>query len=87
MNDVQVKLAELIALDWSQAAVADELGVSKDTVQRWRAGRTYPPMPKPILIVMESLKKKRPPKRKRYDGTHHLQRKQADAQKPHLNTE
>ena len=55
-----------MALKWSQVAIADEIGVSKGTVQRWRAGDSYPTTGKAILIVMDGLKKKRPPKLKQY---------------------
>ena len=75
MNDAQEKLAELSIAGWSMAAVADELGVHHNTVLRWRSGTRNPENIRPILIVMDSLLKKRPPKLKRYPGTHATQRR------------
>jgi transcriptional regulator with XRE-family HTH domain len=76
MNDIQTKLEDLIQKGWSQAAIADELNVHKGTINRWYLGDTYPPMPKPILMALDILLRRKPPKRRRYPGTHHLQRRE-----------
>ena len=55
MNDVQEKLEQLIEKGWSQAALSDELGVDGGTVNRWYRGRTYPPLPKPVLLALDQL--------------------------------
>jgi transcriptional regulator with XRE-family HTH domain len=70
MNDVQTKLHELHEKGWTQAAIADELDVHKGTVNRWRLGQTYPPMPRPVLMALDILlKRRRIPKKRRY-GKH-----------------
>ena len=67
MNEVQAKLSELQEMGWTQAAISDELAVHKGTVNRWQLGQTYPPIPKPVLLALDSLlKRKRVPKKRRY---------------------
>ena len=49
------------------AAIADELGVTSDTVELWRAGKRNPTNAKGILLMLDRVsEKKRIPKRKRY---------------------
>ena len=67
MNDIQAKLHDLTEKGWTQAAIADELEVHKQTVNRWQFGQTYPPMSKPIIMALDSLmSRKRIPKQRRY---------------------
>ncbi len=67
MNDVQTRLNELTDKGWTQAAIADELDIHKGTVNRWSLGETYPPMPKPVLAMLDALsRRKRIPKQRRY---------------------
>ena len=69
MNKIQAKLHDLKQQGWTQAAIADELEVHKGTVNRWQLGQTYPPMPKPILMALDGLtKRKRVPKQRRYEA-------------------
>ena len=75
MNDVQKAVAELEAKGWTQAALADELGVTVNAVQKWKAGDTYPRMAKAALTVMGGLKDKHPPPGRRYPQGHYMQRK------------
>ena len=75
MNDVQEKIAGLQSQGWSLAALADELGVHHNTVKRWRSSDRYPENVKPVLMAMDTFMKRKPPPRRRYPGTHHLQRK------------
>lgn len=80
MSDVQTKIADLKALGWTLAAIASELEMHWNTVNRWDKGTRYPDNPKPVLMALDTLaKRKRIPKRRRYAGTHHLQRKAADS--------
>ena len=52
---------------WTLAALADELGVSAQTVMRWKAGTMYPVNATPVMAALESLaRRRRIPKRKRY---------------------
>ena len=82
MIDIQEKLTQLIEKGWSQAALSDELGVNKGTVYRWYLGKTYPPLPKPVLMALDQLsERKRIPKRRRCaPGEHHTQRKSQEAE-------
>ncbi len=67
MNSVQVKLAELKAKGWTYASIADEVGVTSDAVEKWKAGtRRKPHSEKAVLIRLGQLAKMRPPKQRRY---------------------
>ena len=78
MNDAQEILSELQEKGWTLAAIADELGTVADTVVKWKSGVNYPALPKLVIPVLKDLLKKRPPKQRRYAGTHHLQRAKAE---------
>ena len=67
MNDIQAKLAELKERGWTLTAIADELEISHNAVEKWKAGDRYPRNAKAVLIVLDQLsKRKRIPKKKRY---------------------
>ena len=74
MNDIQEKLLELQARHWTLAAVADAVGLTVNAVEKWKAGDTYPRSSKAVMLALDTLVKRRPPKQRRYPGTHHLQR-------------
>ena len=83
MNDIQERIHELEAKGWTQKAIADELEVTWQAVHYWKSGERYPGMPKAVLLALDALMKRKPPKRRRYPGTHHLQReakKKADSE-------
>jgi len=66
-SEIQLKIAELLKKGWTLAAIADELGVTSDTVELWRAGKRNPTNAKAVLLMLDKvLKKKRIPKQKRY---------------------
>jgi IS30 family transposase len=66
-SKIQSKIAELVDKGWTLAAIADELGVTSDTVELWRAGKRNPTNAKGILLMLGRVSaKKRIPKRKRY---------------------
>ena len=66
MNVVQERLADLEWKGWSLAAIADEMGIAYNTVQKWKAGDRYPSTAKAVLQSLEILcKRKRVPKRRR----------------------
>ena len=75
MNDVQQKISDLRGKGWTIQAIADELEVHRESIRDWMNGRYYPAHSKPILMAMDTLMKRKPPPRRRYPGTHHLQRK------------
>ena len=67
MNEVQTKIAELQQKGWTLAALADELGVTPNAVEKWKAGDRRPSNGKAILTLLEQIaKRKRIPKQRRY---------------------
>lgn len=67
MNDIQSKLAKLESKGWTLAAISDELEVSYNAVQKWKAGDRYPPIAKLIIEKLDELaERKRIPKKRRY---------------------
>lgn len=67
MNEVQTKIAELQDKGWTLAALADEVGVTTNAVEKWKAGDRNPSNLKAILLLLDNLmNKKRIPKRRRY---------------------
>lgn len=66
-SEVQSRIAKLVEKGWTLAAIADELGVTSDTVEHWRAGRRNPTNAKSVLAMLDKvLEKKRIPKQRRY---------------------
>jgi len=67
MEDIQIKINELQEKGWTLAALADELGVTVNAVEKWKAGDRYPRNAKAVLIVLELLaERKQIPKKRRY---------------------
>ena len=67
MNNIQLKINELQEKGWTLAALADELEVTVNAVEKWKAGNRYPRNAKAVLIVLEQLsERKRIPKKRRY---------------------
>lgn len=67
MNEIQAQIAQLKDKGWTLAAVADEIGVTVNTVEKWKAGDTRPASYKATLAMMGRLaKRKRIPKMRRY---------------------
>lgn len=67
MNDVQSRIAQLEAKNWTLAAIADELQAHRNTLGMWKAGTRYPRPDKPILDALDRLlERKRVPKMKRF---------------------
>ena len=66
-SEIQSKIAELLRKGWTLAAIADELGVTSDAVELWKAGKRNPTNAKAIFLMLDRLlEKKRIPKKKRY---------------------
>ena len=81
MNEVQEKISKLKESGWTLAAIADELAMHWNTVNRWDKGTRYPDNPRPVLMALETLTTRKPPKRRRYaPGQHHTQRKSQQAE-------
>jgi hypothetical protein len=69
MDEIQGMIEELLSRGWTIAALSDELGVSRDSMSRWRAGENPPQNPKLVTMGLEGLlRRRRIPKRKRYRG-------------------
>ena len=67
MNEAQTKLAELQANGWTLAAIADEIGVTVNAVEKWKAGARNPANIKGVLMLLDQLaQRKRIPKQRRY---------------------
>lgn len=67
MKDVQTKIAKLQKRGWTLAAIADEVGVTVNAVEKWKAGDHYPANSKAVISLLEKIgQKKRIPKKRRY---------------------
>jgi len=67
MNDIQARIAQLQENGWTLAALADELGVTPNAVEKWKARDRHPNNSKAILALLDQLaKRKRIPKKRRY---------------------
>ena len=67
MNETQQKLAELQQIGWTLAAIADEIGVTVNAVEKWKAGARNPTNVKGIWLLLDQLaQRKRIPKQRRY---------------------
>jgi transcriptional regulator with XRE-family HTH domain len=67
MNEVQDRIAQLQEKGWTLASLADELGVTPNAVEKWKAGDRYPPLERPVLDALDQLlKRKRIPNKRRY---------------------
>ena len=66
MNDVQRMLMRLRGMGWTFAAIADEIGVHRETVVSWGVGRHSPSNVKLVLPGLGNLMRKRVPKKRRY---------------------
>jgi transcriptional regulator with XRE-family HTH domain len=68
MNEiVQAKIAELQDKGWTLAALADELEVTPNAIEKWKSGDRNPNNTKALLLLLDQLlKRKRIPKKRRY---------------------
>ena len=67
MNEVQSKITELQEKGWTLATLADELGVTVNAVEKWKAGDRQPANTKAIMTLLGQIaKRKRIPKKRRY---------------------
>ena len=67
MNDIQTGLVQLRSAGWTLAALADEVGVTRRTLDRWYLGELYPKAARSVLLMLKHLaRRKRIPKQRRY---------------------
>jgi hypothetical protein len=68
MNDVQTRIAQLQEKGWTLAALADELEVTPNAIEKWKAGDRSPSNLKATLAFLDKLlERKRIPKKRRYN--------------------
>jgi transcriptional regulator with XRE-family HTH domain len=67
LNEVQDRIAQLQEKGWTLAAIADELEVTTNAVEKWKAGDRNPSNQKATLAFLDKLlERKRIPKKRRY---------------------
>jgi ribosome-binding protein aMBF1 (putative translation factor) len=66
-SHVQIKLSALQKKGWTLAALADELGLKVNTLEKWKAGDRSPANEKAVLAMLVKIEqRKRIPKQRRY---------------------
>ena len=75
MSAVKQRIRELIEKGWTYQAIADALEVHRTSIHDWESDRHQPAHPNMVVMALDTLTKRKPPPRRRYPGTHHLQRK------------
>jgi len=69
VNEIQTRIAKLQEKGWTLAALADELEVTVNAVEKWKAGDRQPANSKAIFAMMDEIaNRKRIPKKKRYQN-------------------
>ena len=64
---IQIKLALLQEKGWTLAALADELGQTVNTLDKWKAGQRNPANEKAVFAMLDKIETiKRIPKQRRY---------------------
>ena len=72
MNDIQIRIAQFEKKGWTLAALADELDITPNAVEKWKAGDRHPSNIKAILLLLDQLaKRKCIPKKRRYTKNRH----------------
>ena len=67
MNDIQNRIAQLQQQGWTLAAIAREIGVTVNAVEKWKAGDRQPNNGKATLFFLDQIaKRKRIPKKRLY---------------------
>ena len=68
MNEIQAKIAKLQEKGWTLAAISDELEVTVNAVEKWKAGDAQPRNAKGVYLLLDQLlERKRIPKQRRYN--------------------
>ena len=65
MNNVQSRIAKLEEKGWTLAAIADEVELTVNAVEKWKAG-VHSPNKATIAFLDQLLERKRIPKKRRY---------------------
>lgn len=66
LNETQTRIAQLQEKGWTLAAIADELEITPNAVEKWKAGDRNPSNIKATLAFLDKLleRKRIPPKRR-----------------------
>ena len=69
MNEIQERIEALQGKGWTAAAIADELGVTRDGLAKWKTGDRYPSNAKGVFAILDGLAQHEhpPPKRRRHE--------------------
>ena len=66
--EVQGRIAVLQDKGWTLAAIADELGITSNAVEKWKSGQRHPSNGRTVVAFLDALaSRKRVPKKKRYN--------------------
>ena len=75
MSKVQDRIAQLQEKGWTLAALSDEVGVTVNAVEKWKAGGRNPSNVKAVVVLLDQLaKQKRIPKKRRYTKNSRIKR-------------
>ena len=75
MSEVQDRIAQLQEKGWTLAALSDEVGVTVNAVEKWKAGGRNPSNARAVLVLLDQLaERKRIPKRRRYTEDSRIKR-------------
>lgn len=70
LNDIQSRIAQLQNKGWTLAALADELDITPNAIEKWKSGDRNPSNTKAVLTLLDQiLKRKRIPKKRRYQSS------------------
>ena len=80
MAEIQRHIRDLKAKGWTHQAIADELGMTWQSVRNWENG-VMPINAKPVELALSVLLDRKPPKKRRYPTGHYMQRAKAERER------
>jgi hypothetical protein len=66
VNEIQSRIMDLEKNGWTLAAISRTIGVTPDAIGKWKRAERYPKTDKPVIVALDTLLKKKPPKKKLY---------------------
>jgi transcriptional regulator with XRE-family HTH domain len=73
VNFIQSQLYELQEKGWTLAALADKIGLTVNTLEKWKAGDNKPRLRAKTYSLLDKIKNiKRIPKKKRYSKKRYI---------------
>ena len=75
-TEIQWRISKLVDDGWTLQAIADRLEVHRVSVYEWKNGKHVPTHVNLVMMALDALADKTPPKKRRYgpDG-HYMQRR------------